>query len=407
MGRSSTPLLLLASLAACGDNLDRSIVITINGSSIAPPSVQLVAAYQDGSGAWRNAPTPVGDTFRFDISSDTWGFAWSCFDGANAWVTIYEFTHAERARLVDDLIVICEPTPPVTLSGTMDIPTAFDVWFGANQGSASHDQYSLAVVSGKHDLVASDPAQPIATRASVRRGFVVAGDTQQDLRYEDMQPTTTAPISGLAVDGNVYSYLVTAGGTTVDLLNENGAPAGGFVAVGLADAEALAGDVYVVSMDSGLTGVTTVTSSIGPQTFTPPPPLGTSTSRIVATVPHPRILTTWSDYPDAVGYSWEAGQFLPCAPPNDFCGPSWFAMISPGVAGSPPRFETPDFSTVNGWDDRIAFQDGATSDHTVRPFVSAITSSRGPDAFGAVWSLAPQPIGTTTTSAGSTSTVQP
>src|ERR1051325_9565097 len=60
-----------------------TIMFTLNNVPGDVGAFAFVAAYQDGNGAWKPAQARSGDTYAFDVSSATWGFAYTCQANVN------------------------------------------------------------------------------------------------------------------------------------------------------------------------------------------------------------------------------------------------------------------------------------------------------------------------------------
>lgn len=91
------------------------IMFTLNNVPSDAAAFTFVAAYQDGAGAWKPAPARSGDTYTFDVSSATWGFAYTCQVNVRVAgvvtdlrdVVEYHFAVAERTSLTEDILARC------------------------------------------------------------------------------------------------------------------------------------------------------------------------------------------------------------------------------------------------------------------------------------------------------------
>src|SRR5262249_16584430 len=150
------------------------ITFTLNNVPSNPAAFTFVAAYQDGDGAWKAAPAPSNDTYTFDVSSATWGFAYTCqanVQVANAGTNLrdvveYHFAVAERTSLTEDILARCtDRITYVELSGTLsNLPTGagsgtYRVAYNGNSvfitrttGSTT-GTYDMLVAPGTHDLL--------------------------------------------------------------------------------------------------------------------------------------------------------------------------------------------------------------------------------------------------------------
>jgi hypothetical protein len=207
------------------------------------------------------------------------------------------------------------------------------------------------------------------------------------------------PNNGRAV---ATTMLYSAGGTTSTLNRTSQS----FESDALADTQGVSGDVYdqqIAVSANGQTGiVTNATATPGDQTYTAPTPLGGATSQVTGTTPYPIIHTTWSAYPSTIGYVWNATQTQTpqqCGT-NASCAVVWTSILSPGVTGGSPGYTMPDFSTLAGWSNNLAFVAGTM----VTGYAEAGTSSGGAGDFPPV---TPPPAGTHRTYVRSAFTVTP
>ena len=102
-------------------------MFTLNNVPGDTAAFAFITAYQDGDGAWKPAPRS-GDTYMFNVSSATWGFAYACQANATVAgvvtalrdVVEYRFAVAERTSLTEDILARCtDRLSYVELSGNI------------------------------------------------------------------------------------------------------------------------------------------------------------------------------------------------------------------------------------------------------------------------------------------------
>lgn len=383
-----------------------------------------LVAFQDGSGTWQLAGAPSGDTYSFDVNSPSWGVMWTCSGTSPVsptalnQVTEVHFAVAERTSLTMDVPQRCSDTAPapVPLTGVVSNRNGGGAWlveFGGNAGLVNPQTgaYRIQAVPGTADIVlihaqptgtgTGTGAEYTTTEALVDRSVTVNGATVHDLDASNVIATQSfnvnIPLNNQNARVIASTVLYSAGGTTpmLDRLSQN------FESDALGATQGVNGDVYdqqVTVTASGQTAiVTNATATPGDQTYSAPAPLGGATAQVTGTTPYPILRTTWSPYASAIGYAWHAAQ----SPPQcGGCTVIWSVLLSPGVTGSSPGYTTPDFSTLAGWSNNLAFATGAT----VTGYAEAGVSSGGASDFPPV---TPPPAGTQRTYVRSAFTVTP
>jgi len=404
-----------------------TIHVTLTNHPTNAAMFKFLVAFQDGSGAWKLAGAPSGDTYSFNVNSPSWGVVWTCIGTspvsptALRQVTEAHFAVAERTSLTMDVPPRCtDNAATVALTGTVSNRSGGGGWvvfFGDKAGLVNPQTgaYRVEATPGTADLVlihaqstgntTGNGADFTATEALVDRGVTVTAATTHDLDASAVVATrsfnVTIPLANQTDRASATTLLYSAGGTsaTLDRLSQN------FESDALATTQGLSGDVYdqqITVTGNGQTAiVTNATATPGDQTYTAPSPLGGATSQVTGTTPYPILETTWAPYASTIGYAWQALQ----VPSGQQCGGSacaiiWTALLSPGVTGSAPGYTTPDFSALTGWSSDFAFVTGAM----ITGYAEAGASSGGAGDFPPV---TPPPAGTQRTYVRSAFTVTP
>jgi hypothetical protein len=409
-----------------------AIMFTLNNVPNDAGVFAFVAAYQDGDGAWKPAPARSGDTYAFDVSSGTWGFAYTCQVNVNVNgvptalrnVLEYHFAVAERTSWTEDILARCtDRIAYVQLSGNILNPlrgTNSGTYRVAYNGTAvfinktlTTATYAMLVAPGTHDLLVlhgndrNTPGDFLVDGAIVQRNVAVTAAMTRDVDVQaavaTRQLTFSLPASGAPMSSETSTDLITANGTVVPLAGLTKTP---LVSPALATSQGAAGDVYdqratVEFVKNQAVTVSTATTTPANVPITAAPtPLGATTTMSAATMPYPRFMSTWPGYAGAVGYTWTLAQ----TPPAAGCGGSactitWTAWISPGAAGAMPSYKMPDLSQLPGWSQALQFVAGTMATGEV----TAMTSSAGAMDFPPP----PPPAGTQRLFAHSTFTVTP
>ncbi len=411
-----------------------AIMFTLNNVPSDVGAFAFVAAYQDGDGAWKPAPARSGDTYAFDVSSATWGFAYTCQTNVNLSgsptalrnVVEYHFAVAERTSWTEDILTRCtDRITYVALSGNILNPLR-----GANSGTyrvayngsvvfinktPTIANYTMLVAPGTHDLLVlhgndrNNPGDFLVDGAIVQRNVTVSAAMTRDVDVQAAvmtRPLTVSlPGSGAPLSSETTTELLTANGTSVPLAGLTKTPPS-LVSTALATSQGAAGDLYDQRVtaefvkNQAVTVTTATTTPANVSITAAPKPLGATTTTSAATMPYPRFMSTWPGYAGAVGYTWTLAQ----TPPAAGCGGSactitWIAWVSPGAAGATPSYTMPDLSHLPGWSQALQFVAGtmATGD------VTAMTSSAGAMDFPPN----PPPAGTQRVFTHSTFTVTP
>jgi hypothetical protein len=403
-----------------------TIMFTLNNAPSDAGAFAFVAAYQDGDGAWKPAPARSGDTYAFDVSSATWGFAYTCQANVNLNGTAtalrnvveYHFAVAERTSWTEDILARCtDRIAYVSLSGTISpLPPNQTTYRVAYNDSVvfinrTTGSYAMLVAPGTHDLLVfrgserGTPGDFLIDRAVVQRNVAVNAATTRnvDASNATQTPSLTVSIAGSPTSSETTTSLVTGNGTAVAVAELTKAP---FMSTALATAQAAAGDVYDQRVTAEfvktqpVTVTTATTTPANVSIATAPTPLGAVTMAKAAAAPYAMFRSTWPGYAGAVGYTWSLAQ----TPPAAGCGGSactitWTAWVSPGAIGAMPSYTMPDLSQLPGWSNALQFVAGtmATGD------VTAVTSSAGAMDFPPK----PPTAGTKRVFAHSTFTVTP
>lgn len=394
-----------------GSSGGTAITLTLTNRPNTAATFSFLVAYQDGTGAWQLAPAPTGDVYTFDVSSPTWGVAWTCVtSGAAARsVSLYEFTVAERTSLTIDVPAACTDRngADVALDGTISNPpigSRLDVGFAGTTAAvapAATMTYALQIEPATRDLLVGQETANLAgdlviSKAAVARGVAATGaTTTKDVDFSAAQATQTATVSIARGNGQTAiasTTLYSAGGTMFPFVRQTNAT--NFSAASLAGALAKSGDVYDQQIEVDGTGTSAIVqdwvTAVANQTYTAPTVLGMPTTTVAAPMPYPQLHTTWSAYTDAVGYAWSASQALTgtaCGASGGSCTVTWSATVSAGAAGASPSVAMPDLSMLAGWDHALELVAGTA----VNGSVTAATSSAGAGDFPPAM---PAPAGT-------------
>ena len=396
-----------------------TIHVTLTNHPSNAAMFKFLVAFQDGSGAWKLAGAPSGDTYSFDVNSPSWGVVWTCVAGQFRAVTEVHFAVAERTSLTMNVPAGCTDNAPATvaLTGTVSNRSGGGIWlvdFGGTAGFVNPQTgaYKLAVVPGTGDVVLRHVQSAgnvgndfTTTEALVDRAVTVTGATTHDLDASNVIATQSfnVNIPLTTTSRALATTLLYSAGGAQPMMNR---VTSNFESDALAATQGVSGDVYdqqiAVTANGQTAIVTNATATPGDQTFTAPTPLGGATSQVTTTSPYPIIHTTWSSYPSTIGYVWNGNQ----GPTPQQCGTAsgcvinWTAVLSPGVTGSSPGYTMPDFSGLAGWDNSLAFVTGTT----VTGYAEAGISSGGASDFPPV---TPPPAGTQRTYVRSAFTVTP
>lgn len=397
-----------------------TIHVTLTNHPTNASMFKFLVAFQDGSGAWKLASAPSGDTYSFNVNSPSWGVVWTCNAGQVRAVTEVHFAVSERTSLTMNVPAGCTDNAPATvaLSGTVSNRGGGGIWlvdFGGTAGFVNPQTggYKLAVAPGTADVVlrhlqgTGNANDFTTTEALVDRAVTVNAATTHDLDASTVLATQSFNVNiALTTTGRALAttLLYSAGGSTptMDRLGAN------FESDALAATQGVTGDVYdqqiAVTANGQTAIVTNATATPGDQTYTAPTPLGGATAQVTGTTPYPLIHTTWAAYASTIGYVWNATQTLTpqqCGGTNTTgCAVVWTAILSPGVTGGSPGYATPDFSALAGWDASLAFVTGTM----ITGYAEAGVSNAGATDFPPV---TPPPAGTQRTYVRSAFTVTP
>lgn len=397
-------------LAACGDDSSSTpdartpdaaldpdappaptVAVTVPNLPTVPSTFAFGVVYRDGTGPWKAAPAAVNGTYTLPITSASYGVGWTCMSPTLnvREVNLYNVTKAERPALSLTLPDHCTDATAalVTLSGTVsNRPTgSMSAAFGLLSSDVqTNGTYSMMTAPGTRDLVVGHlviaSGNAITDTTGVSRNVVLNGSGTANLDYANAMATQSATVNVTSSGSiQVRTTLYTAGGTRFRTSDMTTGP---FLAVGLPAALAQAGDLYNVQVRTIQSGSTLITqdwkSTMSATTFTAPTPLGAVTTTVAGTTPYARLKFTWGSYASTVGYQVIATQSQTAQQCGTAaCTVTWTANVSPGVAGSMPEFEMPDFSAIAGWMSGLELKAGTA----VTGFVSASTSSVGAADF--------------------------
>lgn len=391
-----------------GGNGDASIdptTITVKLTERTHSLDRFAAAYQDGTGAWAVAAPPVADTFSFVITSSNWSFTWAC-EGVSGGVTLAFAYVVSYAVTEKTAVTIPEQCPraftAIELSGTVSGTVAggkYSMGWGERFGvsvvpaSGTSFDYELLRAAGSHDLYAGKVEiagdMTTTTAVAIVRGVSASVD-RSNINLDMTNAIATPPelpvtIQGVASEQTYASTtLFDASGTQLDIARTRFRPP--HATRGIAAAQMGPGSVYEQLVEaqwcppSAFAGeycdrrvVEQWRSTIGAQTVTLPPPLGT-----VTTTPMGRaVRATWMPYPNAVGYTWVANK-------GYYPEVAWHGTVGAAYAGTAPSFEIPDLSTLPGWDHFVPEPHGdSVIVGVVRAHVSSLGSSDFPFAYPA------------------------
>jgi hypothetical protein len=389
------------------------ITFTLNNAPISAEAFTFAAAYQDGNGAWQPALVRSGDAYAFDVSSATWGFAYTCEVSVRVNTVLtdlrdvveYHFATAERTSLTDDVLDRCtDRIARVELSGTlMPLPANQTTYRVAYKGTAAFidrttGKYDMLVAPGTHDLLVLHGSENgvagdfLVDGAVVQRNVAVtAATTGHDLTINNnnftgsrnLKVSISVPANQSLKSSETTTSLFTANGTAVPVAHVT---KGTLASRTLAATQMAAGDVYDQRVTAEFVTGQAVTTTIATATATAPgdvsitakTPLGVTTTTSAATMPYPMYRSTWPAYAGAIGYTWTLAQ-TPMPPPAAGCGGTipctitWTAWVSPGAVGAMPSYTMPDLSQLPGWSTALQFVAGAKATGDV----TAMTSSAG------------------------------
>jgi hypothetical protein len=406
------------------------ITFTLTSAPNAVEAFTFAAAYQDGNGAWQPALVRSGDAYTFDVSSATWGFAYTCQVSVRVNnvltdlrdVVEYHFATAERTSLTDDILDRCtDRIARVELSGIISpFPppnqTTYRVAYSdtADFIDRPTGKYTLLVAPGTHDLLVlhgserGTPGDFLVDAAVVQRNVAInAATPTMNANGGNATPTSNKLSISVSVPGKTLisaettTTLLTANGTAVALAHVTDKTK--LATTALQGTQVAAGDVYdqrvTVEFVKGqaVTSTTALATPGNVPITTAPTPLGAATTTSAATMPYPMYKTTWPAYAGAIGYTWTLVQPPPTPPPppttppppmagcgsNIPCTITWTARVSPGAVGAMPSYTMPDLSQLPGWSTAFQFVPGTVAGAKANPTgeVTAMTSSAGAQDF--------------------------
>jgi hypothetical protein len=387
------------------------ITLTLTNAPNSVEAFTFATAYQDGNGAWQPALVRSGDAYSFDVSSATWGFAYTCQVSVRVNTVLtdlrdvveYHFATAERTSLTDDILDRCtDRIARVELLGTLSqLPANQTTYRVGYKGTAAFidratGKYDMLVAPGTHDLLVLHGSENgtagdfLIDGAVVQRNVAVNAMLVHDVNVNtvtnsrNLKVSISVPAGQSLKSSETTTSLFTANGTAVPVAHVT---KGTLASRTLAASQLAAGDVYdqrvTAEFVTGQAVTTTVATAAtatapGDVSITAKTPLGTTTTTSAATMPYPMYRSTWPAYAGAIGYTWTLAQ-TPMPPPAAGCGGTipctitWTAWVSPGAVGAMPSYTMPDLSQLPGWSTALQFVAGtkATGD------VTAMTSSAG------------------------------
>ena len=385
-----------------------NVMLTMHHQPTHAAQYSYLVAYQDGSGPWTLAPAPSGEVYTLPIYAPVYAVAWTCISAGPVsnstvrQVSELQFAVAERTSLTVEVPPRCtDSVPTVNLHGTLTNPgiaTAYAVKWGERSATVNQQgQYSMQVAPGTHDLIVlagssfSGGGEIVASNAIVQRGVTVNAPTQVDIDANDEEGVQSFSVNNML--GGQTTTTLYAHGTVATLVSDGSFP---FENEALSADQMDAADVYDQQMTQTSIGASTsessATASPDDETWVEVPALGTVTATTTA-APNPRLTSTWTHYPNAIGYTWGAtqvpgnnGQGNGCGSNGGTCTIVWTAQLSAGVIGDQGTYTMPDLSMLTGWNPALQMVAGTR----INGGVQAMTSSAAGD-FPAV---VPPAVGT-------------
>jgi hypothetical protein len=361
-----------------GDAGPAVVRITLTDRPSDPSQFEFLVAYQDGDGAWMEAPPPVGDTYSFTVASGRYGYAWTCHQQANTGgngtelhlVKLGMFAVSEHTHVIEQIPAGCtDAVPTSSLNGTIANRPAIGGRFFVTWGATSvgvegiSGGYSMAVDPGTHDLIVGHAVAGnvvgdaiVDSQVVVRNVTVSANGTTKNVDFANAPKAqtfaVTIPTPG-QTRASTNTVLYTANGTTQTMVRDTAGP---FETNALAQAQMSPNDTYeqVMSVAAGAATAVTSSATSAPAAiaFTAPQALGLVSINTATKVPYPQLASGWQAYPGAVGYQWNAVQNAANGPLGcilNQCLIVWTASIGAGWTGTSTKFQMPDLSAVPGW----------------------------------------------------------
>jgi hypothetical protein len=175
-------LALVALLAACGGSdhhqqvvvIDAPVDTTPDSPPAQPTAIQVsvfgatpsLVAYKDGAGAWQTATAGSNNRYTLTVTAD-YQLVVACHDDANVDSELLEATANDGNQFVFCSIP-GSGTPPTTVAMTGHMVQAGDVTFGDTASSTTAPwDFTLNVVPGMHDLIATSAAHGMVIRRDV------------------------------------------------------------------------------------------------------------------------------------------------------------------------------------------------------------------------------------------------
>ena len=403
-----------------GGQTPTNVTLTMHHKPNNAAQFSYLVAYQDGSGPWALAPAPSGEAYTLPIYAPVYAIAWTCISaGAQTNSTLrqvseLQFAISERTALTVEVPPRCSDAfTTANLHGTITntgIATTYTVKWGDRTAAANQQgQYAMQVVPGTHDLVVfagssfSTGGDVVVTDAIVQRNVTVTAATQVDVDGSDEESVQSFAVNNLyGGTKQTASTTLYANGTMAALVTDSSFP---FENESLADDQMAAADVYDQQMTitslGAIASSSSATATPSDETWADVPALGTVTGTSTM-APNPRVTSTWTHYPNAVGYAW-GGTQIPtgggCGANGGTCSIVWTALLSAGVIGDQGTYTMPDLSALAGWNPALQMVAGTH----IGGGVQAMTST----ATGDFPALVPPTVGTKRTFATGEFSVTP
>lgn len=384
-----------------GNTAPTMITVTLTNHPTTAATFTFLTAYRDGNGAWTAAPAPTGDTYSFMVSSSVWSFVWTCVPmggavGGNVHeVNLRAFAVSERTSFTETIPQRCTDHMNTTyaVSGTVTAAAigSFSEILNRQVLVGNNGAYSVETSPGTRDLLVGHPvvgggaADSHLDTVFIQRGIDVTAATTQNVNYANAAATQTfaVTVTGANPRTVVQTDLFTANRTTTMLTRTGTAP---YETRSLAAAQMVGTDVYAISVTFPGTGagqtITQATATPAAITLSAPAALGGSLVSIGAATPYPQVKSTWTAYPNAIGYTWTGTQGgLPAGSCGGTAGCSitWAAQVSSGAIGASSSYQMPDLSAISGFG--AMFQ--PVTGTVLTGSVEAMTSSAGAMDFPA------------------------
>ena len=336
-----------------------AVILTLRYQPIEPEAFDFVVAYQEDTGAWTRAPSPVGDEFILPIRSERYGVLVACTGGYGGSsvrqriVQVEHFTLTETHHLTLSLDGCGDPRVTGTIHGTIsNLGTSPSISVAAGEYArtdSAGSSYQVSAPQGVRDLVAHRITPGNRSDAIlIDHDMSIGADTPHDIDFASSTPTVQRTVTGLAspVDRvNTWNYFHSKNGTIVRLSSSN--DTGFWTSPPEVRQPGDLDRLYVLQSNASLTqlqwferwggpdGDVAVSMRAIPKNLT----CATST-----TTPVPRVSVSWS--PLLADRTVVAVRHT-----TQGLGESLYITmaLSKGYLGSASTWEVPDFTTIQGW----------------------------------------------------------